>query len=62
MRRMFRYLTLFWLCVASFYTVGHAASAQLTDEQFARLTLASPAGGRPTTQSRSSSRARLRRP
>ena len=37
MRRTLRYLTLFWLCVASFYAVGHAASAQLTDEQFARF-------------------------
>ena len=37
MRRTLRYLTLFSLCVVSFYAVGHAASARLTDEQFARF-------------------------
>jgi hypothetical protein len=34
---MVRYLTLVSLCIVSFYAVIHAASAQLTDEQFARF-------------------------
>ena len=37
MRRMLRYLTLFSICAVSFCAVVHAASAQLTDEQFARF-------------------------